>query len=220
MPLCGRYRSGAVALAVWRVEESVSELLSMLGASDASCVDDFTSVERCRERLAVRVLLKLMCGADAAIVYDAAGKPSLKHNEACISVSHTKGYAALAVSCEKSVGLDIELLTREVGAVSRRFMRDEELAGVPSHQCNAAKLLRWTASEALFKLVGNLGGNYRDNIVLERAVPACGGVLSMSLVGLERGNGSYSVAYLFDAPLLLTLCCEGACEPLCPAGGI
>jgi hypothetical protein len=38
-------------------------------------------------------------------------------------------------------------------------------------------------------------------------------------VGLGCGAGSYSVSYLFDAALLLTVCLEGSGYPLQAVGG-
>ena len=218
MPLCGKYVCGEASVAVWEITETVGELQTLLDAPEASCVENFQSTERRCEWLAVRLLLKCMCGADARIVYDAAGKPFLEGGGACISVSHTKGYAALAVSRTCPVGLDIELAAREVGAVARRFMREQELVSVPASLHNAAKLLRWVASEALFKITGDLGGNYRDNIVPDKFLPACSGVFSLSLVGVPCASSGYSVSYLFDGPLLIALCREGAGEALVAAG--
>lgn len=215
MPLYGRYISGDVEISVWEMTETIDELSA--GADNSLLVEAqaFAGTERRAEWLAVRKLLKLVLGDAARIVYDSAGKPSLEGGGAHISISHTRGYVALAVSHSSPVGLDVELVSREVGAASRRFMRDDELVAVPAELHNCVKLLRWTASEAVYKLVGNLGGSYRDNIVLDVALPLQeSGVLPLSLVGLRSGNGVFSVAYLFAGPLLLVLCGEALDEPL------
>lgn len=221
MPLCGRYICGGVSVVVWKIEETVECLQALLSSPEAGEVARFSSLERRREWLAVRLLLARLCGVDARIVYDAAGKPSLARGGSYISISHTDGYAAVALSADYPVGLDVELSTRVVGGVYRRFMREEELDGVPRELCNAAKLIRWTASEALFKLTGNLGGNFRDNIVLEKTIPAREGVFSLSLAGLPEAGDEYSLSYLFDGDLLLALATSGKNAPfLRPADGL
>lgn len=215
MPLYGRYISGDVEISVWEMTETIDELSA--GADNSLLVEAqaFAGTGRRAEWLAVRKLVKLVLGDAARIVYDNAGKPLLAGGGAHISISHTRGYVALAVSHSCPVGFDVELLSREVGVASRRFMRDDELVAVPAELQNCVKLLRWTASEAVYKLVGNLGGSYRDNIVLNVAVPLQeSGILLLSLVGLRSGNGVYRVSYLFAGPLLLVLCGEALDEPL------
>lgn len=215
MPFLKKFACGDIEIAVWEITETAEELSSLVPPALLAEVGTFASLKRRAEWLAVRLLLQRFFGDDARIVYDAAGKPSLNNNDAYISISHTRGYAALAFSKNSPMGVDVELSAREVGEAFGCFMRGEELDGVPAELLNRAKLIRWTASEAVYKLVGNLGGGFRDNIVLERALPLEGGVLSLSLVGLPRGNSdNYSVAYLFDAPLLVVICREGNCAPL------
>ncbi len=215
MPFLKKFICGDIEIAVWKISETLEELSSLVPPALLAEVSEFASLKRRAEWLAVRLLLQKFFGSDTRIVYDAAGKPSLNNNVAYISISHTRGYAALAFSKSTPMGVDVELASREVGEAYSCFMRNEELDEVPSALQNRAKLLRWTASEALYKLVGNLGGGFRDNIVLERGVSSEGGVLSLSLVGLRNGNSdNYSVAYLFDTPLLIVLCREGRCAPL------
>ncbi len=205
MPLACRYISGEVETAVWKIDESEEVLLSLLGDDARASVSGYKSAQRRSERLAVRLLLKELVGPSAAIVYDSCGKPLLADGTAYISVSHTAGYAAVAVCRSYEVGLDIELVSRAVGSVSRRFMRKEELEAHPQPLREKAALLRWTASEAIFKLVGDLGGNYRDNIFLEQKVVVQSDVLRAAIVNMPR-NEEFYIKYLFDGALLLTLC--------------
>ena len=206
MPLCGRYACGSAEIAVWKIEETIEQLSSLVDSATFVESEKFASVERRSEWLAVRALLRLLLGGDARVVYDEAGKPSLEGGRVFMSVSHTRGYAAVALSQDFPLGLDVELADREVGIASRRFMREEELDGVAPHLHNDAKLIRWTVSEALFKLVGDLGGNFRENIVIDGLCPERYGLFALSVDGVSRGNGRYWAAYLFDAPLLVTVC--------------
>lgn len=211
MPLFCKYGCGDADIYVWQVAETVEELLLLVDDATRVAAAKFAGEKRRAEWLAVRALLKSVFGEGVSIKYDAAGKPVLNGNDAFISISHTRDFVAFAVSRSFSVGLDIESVGRVVGdAASRYFMRSEELEHISAEFHDSAKLIRWTASEAVFKLVGDLGGNYRDNIVLENLQPATNGVLSLSLVGLSLGNGHYSVSYIYDGPLLLTLCYKGA----------
>ena len=205
MPLFRKYSCAGALVAVWHIAESDEWLLSQLPAVERDVAASLGGGRRRSEWAATRLLLRELLGAGTAVVYDACGKPSLAAG-GNVSISHTRGYAAVALCENDSVGLDIELCDRVVGVAKERFLREGELDDYQPGQRNAAALLRWTASEALFKLVGDLGGNYRDNILLEHKTPLQpAGALEMSVVGLNC-NDSFCLNYIFDAPFLLSLC--------------
>lgn len=208
MSLVRTYSCGGVTIAVWEIAEDTENMLANLSPADVSAVSRFASEERRREWLAVRLLLHSVLGCDASIEYDDKGKPCLVGADGYVSISHTKGYAAIAFSSSFPVGLDMELSNREVGAVARRFMYEEDLAVLPQEKWNEYKLIRWTAAEALFKLVGDLGGSYRENIAVKDFVPGNSGLLDLSIKGLPCSPLDYTAFYIFDNPLLLTLCCD------------
>lgn len=215
MPLFRKYNCAGALVAVWRITESAEWLLSQLSPAERETALAFRGERRRSEWAATRLLLRELLGSGAAVVYDACGKPSLAGG-GNVSISHTRGYAAVALCENNPVGLDIELCDRVVGAVKERFLLEGELDCYPPRELDAAALLRWTASEALFKLVGDLGGNYRDNILLEHKAPLQPvGELEMSVVGLQC-NDKFCLTYAFDAPLLLALCCRNV--PSCKGG--
>lgn len=98
------------------------------------------------ERRAVASLLSAMLGTDAPTLEHAeSGKPMLKGWQ--ISVSHTKGYAALLLSRTHEVGIDIEYKSDRVSRIVSRFLRDDE-----TPQDVAGQLVYWSAKETLYKL--------------------------------------------------------------------
>ena len=206
MPLSRTYDLNGVSVSLWKVTEDEEVLCSLAGLDYAVERGRFSAASRRLEWLAVRALLMQVYGTNQ-VEYDADGRPSLVGVSGYISISHTLGYVAVAFSQSHDVGVDVELVTRRVGAVVRRFMRDEELFGIPCECVNNAKLLRWTASEALFKLVGDLGGNYRDNILVSNYPVAASGGFEMSIVGLPACEGLRFLAdFLFTGELLVTVC--------------
>lgn len=206
MAISRRYACGDAEVAVWAIEESARQLGEMLGDEAAVCkAFSFGCEARRAEWLAVRLLLRELCGSAVVVEYDAAGRPFLAGAPGYISISHTKGYAVVARSLERPVGLDVELVTRKVG-VARSFIIDEkELSLVPAEGVDKYLLLRWTACEAMYKLVG--GTNYKENFRMPVFTPAQSGVCSVSLQGCEAGECALS--YVFDAGLLLSLVFAG-----------
>lgn len=101
---------------------------------------------RQNERLAVQQLLTNMLDKkDIVIEHSPSGKPMIEGWH--ISVSHTRGYAAILLSRTQQVGIDIEYTSDRVGRIASRFLRnDEQPRGI------AELLIIWSAKETLYKL--------------------------------------------------------------------
>lgn len=212
MPISRRYVCGDVQIAVWAIEESPEQLGKMLG-DDAvwSRALTFGSDARRAEWLAVRLLLRELAGSGARMEYTAEGKPFLVGASGYISVSHTRGFAALAYSRSEPLGLDVELETRNARAACSYVMRDADFARLPREGAGAYMLLCWTAYEALYKLAG--GGEYKKNLSFPLFLPARVGCFSLTLQGGDALQRSFAVSYVFDDGLLLTLCVAGGSVP-------
>lgn len=156
-----RQLTSSSRLGLWRIEQAV--IPSGTELSRTSGVSVHLS-PRQRERQAVEQLLRAMTGDPSASVgHEASGKPfvqlagqlqevpsvhpqeepALPH----ISISHTKGYAALILSDAEEVGIDIEYLSDRVERIAPRFIRYDEHA-----ETTLQKLLLWSAKETVYKL--------------------------------------------------------------------
>ena len=80
---------------------------------------------------------------------------------------------------------------------------------------NFVALVHWCAKEALFKIVGDLGGNFKDNIHVAPFEVAENGQVQLALVGLDGvGDGKFVAGYSVLDELLVVLCCKSACGNL------
>ena len=207
MPLAGLHSLGGVDVWVWRITETADELSLLVDEGSAAYARDaFTSEKRRAEWLAVRaVLARKLPGA--RIVYDDAGKPLLEGAHGHLSISHTDGYAVVAFSPGCEVGVDVEPVSRDVLSVSRRFMPQELLGALPPAERNRMALLNWCAKEALYKITGDLGGNFKDNILVDGFGLEDEGRVALSLVGVDcPGEPFYVADYSFYDDLLVVLC--------------
>lgn len=135
--------SGA-QLGLWHIEESVDEFLKCY-PSLSSEVSSYRSDARKLEKLAVYSLLFMMTGdTTLRISHNEAGKPFV--NGWNISISHTKGYAAVILSKDKNVAIDIEHISPRVCKIADRFVRSDEDA--PTIE---SLLLHWSAKETIYK---------------------------------------------------------------------
>ncbi len=147
-----------VTLGLWQIEESVDAFFKRYPWTQKYRGDlarRYTNDVRRLEFLATRVLLcdillsrglsKRKISDLGEISYDLNGKPLFKGYQ--ISISHTKGYAAMILSKDKRVGVDIEYLDNRVQRVASKFLRkDEKAADLDS------LLVHWCGKETVYKL--------------------------------------------------------------------
>ena len=155
MPIYRTYKQGNLTVGVWKVDETVEQLRSMFHQFSIyeEAFARFSSEKRKQEWLAVRVLLKELCGEEKKIAYLPSGKPYLEDGSMHVSFSHTYGYVAVALHPSVEVGIDIEQYGTRVQRVSSRFIREDERVSVEAGDEVYALLLHWSAKETMFKLM-------------------------------------------------------------------
>ena len=155
MPIYRTYKQGDLLVGIWKVDETIEQLRSMFHQFSIyeECFMRFSAEKRKQEWLAVRVLLKELCGEEKKIAYLPSGKPYLEDGSAFVSFSHTLGYVAVALHPSAEVGVDIEQYGTRVQRVASRFIREDEKVSVKSGDEIYALLLHWSAKETMFKLM-------------------------------------------------------------------
>lgn len=206
MPFHREFELGGASVYVWKITESAGELLSSVSPDCAAEALLLHGERRRKEWLAVRMLLAKVCGADARIVYDKAGKPSVAGLCGHIGVSHTRGYAFLAYSKDTPVGIDAELVGRDALSVSRRFVNESSMQMLSGEAAAGKALAYWCCCEALFKLVGNIGGTYKENVFVKPFDLSAQGKIMLSVKGLPAEyERDYVAHYVSDGTLLVLL---------------
>lgn len=158
------------SFAVWKIEESAEELLAQLQLKDheISYLDTLISGKRNLHWLSTRVLLRRMMTTDAYIDCraDSSGKPYLANFPHFISLSHSFDYAAVMVSKDKAVGIDIELIKDKIERIAHKFMSKRELAFISKDRIEQLYAC-WCAKEAIYKLHGKKNISFLDHIRIE-----------------------------------------------------
>ena len=89
-------------------------------------------VRQC-ERQAVLALLQMMLGVKTVVIeHKADGMPLLEGWH--VSISHTKGFAAVLLSKRFNVGVDIEYNSIRVSKIATRFLSEDEFVSDVSQQ--------------------------------------------------------------------------------------
>lgn len=145
MPLYVQHKEGELIWGIWRMDEWPDEN------------------KRVRESEAVRCLLASLCGKQVEVGHEPSGKPYLVNSRWHVSISHTKGYAAVALHPDKEVGIDIECYTERVCRVQTKFLSNEELENVSGGDVKQL-LIYWCAKETVYKALGLEGTELRSHI--------------------------------------------------------
>lgn len=148
------YEGGGIA--IWHITETADELYALLGTHryDAQLAEKKNESRRA-EWLAVRLLVKELFGSEAEVAYHPTGRPYLKNSTTHISISHTKGFAAVAYHHRAPLGMDIEYLSSRVERIASRFTTQDEASYIDRHDESVRQmyhLINWSAKETLYKL--------------------------------------------------------------------
>ena len=156
MPNYAHHTFKGGGIAIWHITESSDELYAQLATHryDVQLLDK-THEARRAEWLAARLLVKELFGGDCEVAYHPTGRPYLKGSDIHISVSHTKGYVAVAYSTDGPIGMDIEQISSRVERIAHRFTSIDEsiyINRVGHSERAMYQLINWSAKEALYKL--------------------------------------------------------------------
>ena len=147
-----------VSLGLWQMDETVEQLFEaypLLQAYHSQMEEKYKNDGRKLEFLAIRALMYEMLRVNGAskgllshagdFTHNGQGKPLFRGYH--VSISHTKGYAALILSKKSEVAVDIEYMSDRVERIASKFLRKDERADSLD-----AKLVHWCAKETVFKL--------------------------------------------------------------------
>ena len=118
--------------------------------------------------LATRKVLALE-NSDYKITYNNNGKPSLnsKYN---ISISHSHEMAAIAISDNSKIGLDVQLNENKIFNIQDKFLNPSEKLNIGENPSLKILTMIWTSKESIYKAVGIKGISFSDNIKIEKVV--------------------------------------------------
>lgn len=139
----------SVYLGIWKIDESLDDFFSLypfLRGFQSEVVGLYKSDQRCREILAVRLLIREIIDDNVLLFHKENSCPFLS-NGMNIGISHTRGYAVVIVSSIKKVSVDIEYINKRVLRIKDKFMRDDEHADSLFEY-----MIHWCTKETIYKL--------------------------------------------------------------------
>ncbi|WP_317618197.1 4'-phosphopantetheinyl transferase family protein [Pedobacter cryoconitis] len=187
-------------LAVWKIEEREEDLISglQLKAHELDFLATLNNGKRLLHWLSTRLLLRTMLNTADYIDcrMDEHGKPYLVNSASSISLSHSFDYAAVMISKNRAVGVDIELIKPKIHRISHKFLSAPELAHVKDD--TDALYACWCVKEAIYKWYGKKGLEFRRDIHIQPFDLKEEGSLTAS-VDLPEGTKSLEANYFKTA---------------------
>ena len=178
--------SNNISLSIWSIEESLDFFLSNLRLTK-NCeqrLDKLKSDEMKKQFLAVRKLIQLNGISLHSLRYSSEGIPFL-NNEKNISISHTKGFSAIAIS-PKPVGIDIQDFRDKILSISKKFINSNERDLIDPSSIKELTLV-WCIKEATYKVHRKPGLDFKDEIKIQ----SISNNLSHSTVEVEKLDKKY-----------------------------
>ncbi|WP_207429125.1 4'-phosphopantetheinyl transferase superfamily protein [Pedobacter sp. SYSU D00535] len=167
-----KHLDATTAFGVWKIEETAEELYSslQLNKDEEAYLQTLNNGKRNLHWLSTRVLLRKMLNTEKYIdcQVDEDGKPYLVNFPHHISFSHSFDYAAVMVSEDKPVGIDIELVKTKIDRVAKKFLCPDELAFIDNVHRIEHLYICWCAKEAIYKLQGKRNVSFKNHIRLNR----------------------------------------------------
>jgi phosphopantetheinyl transferase len=171
MPLFYQHNiNDTTKLMVWHITENEEFFLSKV-----SITNKVMHPHKRLQHLAGRYLLHLLHPEFPFHLIEIAEskKPLLRNGELHFSISHCGDYAAVIVSKNEQVGIDVELITPKIELVKDKFLTEYELklsATIPdeSNAMNYKVLtLFWSSKEAIYKWYGKGALSFKRNIGMD-----------------------------------------------------
>ena len=185
-------------IALWKIEETEAEMIGklQLDEEEQAKLKSLARGKRSLHWLATRVLLRYLLQTQEYIhcPSDANGKPYLPDFPYEISLTHSYDYAGVMLSTAGLCGIDLEIVKEKVVRIKDKFLKPEELDFIdPAHEVDQLYAC-WSAKEAVYKLQGNKGVSFLQDMQIKPFTFIPQGVMQLELLKGEHAR-TYQVYY-------------------------
>ncbi len=153
-------------VAVWRITETEDELTDIIPFNKEMeyMLTKLTCPNRKLQWLASRALLYQIGSCVPHVQYTKTGQPYVSQSERSISISHTKGFASVAISSKVTAGVDIEYPSERISRLSFKYLHSSEELFIEENKSSIYHALIWCAKETIFKMSARPGIIFKEDI--------------------------------------------------------
>ena len=165
MPLVYQQNINAVTkIGVWHINEAEDFFVKQV-----TLQREITHWHKRLQHLAGRLLLKeLYPGFPVELIQVAdTKKPFLQNEPYHFSISHCGDYAAVIVSKQNRVGVDVELKNKKIENILHKFLTVEECFLMPHGTITETATLFWSVKESIYKWNSRAGVDFKKHIAIK-----------------------------------------------------
>ena len=166
MPIYKKIVEEDCVVLVWKIEESLEELMEELMLQDNSVqrLQGMKSIVHQQGFLAIRHLLLAVGYTDSDLFYDQNGRPYLSDGR-YISITHSFNFAAIIIA-DEVVGIDLEKKRDKIQRIAAKFCSTSELLTANDSQDPINTLTEiWCVKEAVYKMCNSRSLSFKENIL-------------------------------------------------------
>ncbi len=188
--------NGAI-ISLWEIVETEEELLllSSVPSEELEELQLIRNPARRKEKLAVRALLNEIFEDKLYLGHHDNGRPFLQNSVIEISISHTSRFACILTHPEESVGIDIELLSRNFTAVEKKALSPEEIEDLSDRDRDLHLAIYWSAKEAVYKRMSRSGIDFAKQIFIKKFNPKDSGELTAIFTDKDGDEQEFDLEY-------------------------
>ena len=193
---------------IWKITESVSQLLELvsLSAEEITFFSTLKSNQRKLQWLSYRCALKeINEGIHLPISYNSIGKPIIENTNFHISVAHSGNYS-IAIKSHKRCGVDIEKKSNKAHTVRNKFMSNSEINFADLHNPELISLFTWCAKEAMYKAMGLEGVIFAT--VMEVLDFDFDKLTAKGLFSFDSNNAEFEISFFQQPEFVSAICWE------------
>ena len=164
------YIGNTTLYGLWEIKETSAELEQriVLTPLERQMLDSFKNETRRQHWLSYRLLIRELLGMhEVDVRYKDSGKPYMNEPRGHLSVSHSGSYSAVIYSPSLRVGIDIERIHEKILRVAHKFVSEKDAAFIAPLFRMQQLVVIWAAKEALYKLIGDTGVDFREHLTVQ-----------------------------------------------------
>ena len=195
-------------ISVWEVTESEEELLKIISIPNEELEELYytKSVQRRREKLAVRALLNTIFEDKVYLGHHDNGAPFIQNDFTHISITHTNRFVAIITHPTEEVGIDIESIERDFSVVEKKALSEEEIDDLDDEKKNEQLAIYWCAKEAIFKRMSQNRVDFAEQIEVEKFNLKKEGELEATFIHKDEHEEEFDLEYMiFDRHVMVWL---------------
>ena len=155
-------------IGIWKNDESLEDLLFDL-QPDGKLLQQYNQIhlpKRKKEFCITNLLVREIYGSTMIIDKNRAGKPSLRHSDYKISISHADSYSAVFLAEKQECGIDVELIDHRMPRLAQKFVSEYESLYITKGKDITYISIIWSVKEAIYKWYAKRGLDFKENMIV------------------------------------------------------